>query len=298
MNTITIGKMVEIISGWRKEMNDSSIPAKPNDDLLRSALRDLNRAGLPEGLAAYFIMVSEYLFRVRNVDEVDTYNLLLEIESRLNIIMSQRAVYHLVKALEPSIRQSILEEGRKPIPFQTNLRPALIDLPQNQRTLFPRPNPGEHKKRIELGPMAPKKSGPIPWIAPWVAGSAVRFLLTKRHIKQDFNLAFRVVWALHDAKRFEEVDFRRRDKALQGPALKEFVSWYETRYNLFVKNEKLEQMREPLSPEALVTIEWEPEKPRGFGAALFTHYPDLVYRILETYSSTGKPKKQKVRGKK
>lgn len=279
-------------------MNNPGIPAQPNTDLLRSSLKALDRSGVPEGLAAYIVLVSEYLFRLKTVDEKDTENLLIEIETKLNTILDQRAVYHIVKALEPSIRESIHEEGRKPIPFQTNLRPALIDSNIKQRGFYTLPEKEDTpKKRITLGEMAPKKSGPMPWIAPWVAGCAIKQLLEKNGAK-GFNPSFNLVLALHDDGRIEEGDFRRRNNSLQGPALGDFISWYQSRYNLFLRNEELEVTRKPLPWEELILIEWEPKKQiPGFGPALFTHNPDLVYRVLKTYNTTGKVQKQKARGK-
>ncbi len=277
-------------------MNEPNIPLRPNAEHLRSALKDLDRAGMPEGLAAYFVLVSEYLFRIKTVDKKDTENLLIEIETKLNTILSQRAVYHIVQALEPSIRKSILEEGRKPIPFQTNLRPALIDLNPKQRGFYGSSEEMGTPKRITLGQMAPNKSGPIPWAAPWVAGSAIKKILEGMGAKA-FPLSFNLVLALHDEGRIEDGDFRKRDKTIQGPALDEFISWYQGRYKLLLRNEEIEVGRKPLPWEEIILIEWEPEKPWGFGDALFTHNPDLVCRILGTYSTTRK-KKPTERGKK
>lgn len=299
MKDETLQKMVGLIRSWRAEMKNPAVPQKPNADLLGKALKDLDKAGLPEGLASYLILISEYLFRLKVVDEADIYKLLVDIESRLSSIMGHRAVYHLVKALEPSIRKSAIEEGRRPIVFETNLPGAFTDygetkvnLPLEQQPLV---------ERIKLEPLAPKRSGPLPWIAPWVAGSSIYELLNQKGV-QGFNLAFNLVVALHGKPSVEEGDFRKRDKSLKGEELREFITNYEAEYDGHLYNESLEVRKEPLTWEDLIFLQWEPDKHvPGHTSVIYLHSPEMVYGFFNRYNTKGKSSSKKrirKRGKK
>ncbi len=211
-------------------MKNAAVPAHFNADLLRDALKDIDKAGVSEGLVVYLVAVTEYLFRLKVVDEDEIQKILMDIETAFTGQIDERIVYHIVKALEPSIRKTIKEEGRIPIAFNPfgktlNFTSSVISAGESMAALKGSQQ-NEPRKRIVLSELAPRKSGPLPWIAPWVAGSAINELLARKSVSGT-GLAFNLVVALHGKATFEEGDFRKREKSLKGEALTKFINHYK-----------------------------------------------------------------------
>jgi hypothetical protein len=286
--------MVELIAKWRKEMNNIKIPQKPNIELLQKAITDLKKAGLSEGLVAYYILNCEYLFRVKFSDKKDAENLLLEIETHLHRVLSERAAYHVVKAIERSIKKTIKDEGRRPIVFNTTLAPPLWNWNQRASAIVQDSQIDESRSnRIALGELAPRKSGRLFWIAPWVVGSIVKQRLSEIG-KPSFKLALNLVGALFNEKTQDEADFRKRDKTLRGQYLTNLINNYSDAYD---KKIEVEKNRAPFNHpkkftwEDLIFFDWEPP----LGLEIYKNnmiYPnhEIVYGLLKSYNTSGRKK--------
>ena len=275
-----------------------AVPAQFNSDLLRDALNEIDKAGVPEGLATYLVAVTEYLFRLKVVDEEEIQKIFMDIETAFTGQIDERIVYHIVKALEPSIRKTIKEEGRIPIAFNPfgktpDFASAVTTAGESMASLMGSQQ-NEPRKRIVLGELAPRKSGPLPWIAPWVAGSAINELLARKGVSGT-GLAFNLVVALHGKATFEEGDFRKREKSLKGEALTKFIDHYKDELERHLYNETLIKKEKYLTWEEIIFAQWESDNFWYSGHSKHTFYHDekLVFELFKRYDTSGRVKGNK-----
>src|SRR6185369_254497 len=131
---------------------DPKVSLKIDGERLQESLEKLSKVGVTESYTVHVIMVCEWFFRLRKITGEDIEEFLEQAEvGFLNAQMEPEIIYHLLKALEPTIRKNLMQEGRRIIPFGIYFPGSYFSL------LMGRSNGA--KGRISINKIAPTKPG-------------------------------------------------------------------------------------------------------------------------------------------